>query len=224
MPTAGIQVWNQNDFLQIDQNYKNYLMYETRAISCNTQVSNACYADVDLPYGVDAFIGYVDSDFACHSVLSVSGSTVRYRFFKIGGPGTINIVVFRVSPPSGSTYGMQVFNAAGELVFDALMPYMRIVDFIQGENVAGVNFDYGRRVAVVQARRQWRAREGPIGSSPPFQWLYTYDSTFASASGGVVRTTYANIQVIGPNPDPQYNMFEGGSDYGAYLVLDFTSQ
>jgi hypothetical protein len=220
--TAGFQAINQNNFVQIDQDYKNYLLYETRTINCTTPTRNAYYTDVDLAYGVDAFIAYVDSDYACHSVVSVSGNTVRYRFFKLGSAGAITIVVFRVSPPAISQFGLQVFDASGALVFDALMPYMRILDFIQGPNISGLNNNYGRRVAVAQGRRIWVAREAPLGQGTTDQWTYVYDSMFASASGGIVRTTYGNIDVIGPYTGMQYNGVDGGSDYGAYLVLDFS--
>lgn len=219
---AGFQAINQDNFVQIDQDYRNYLLFDTLTVNCTTPTRSAYYTDVDLPYGVDAFIAYLDSDYACHSVVSVNGSTVRYRFFKLGSPGLVKIAVFRISPPAGSQYGMQVFDASGALVFDALMPYMRIIEFLQGPNATGVNKNYGRRVAVAQARREWLAREAPLGQGTPDQWTYVYDSMFASAANGIVRTTYANIDVIGPYSGMQYNGVDGGSNYAAYLVLDFT--
>lgn len=95
--------------------------------------------------------------------------------------------------PSGAHYGLQVFNAAGNVIFDATLQYARVVDMFMGPASGTLTKTYaaGRAYAVITGKRgvlvEQQVRADPDSGHP----FYNYRRRFIQS-----RTYVSGNQVI----------------------------
>jgi len=100
---------------------------------------------------------------------------LAFKYSDLGG-ATYKWWRFDVPIPSGATHGLQIFNAAGECTFDAMLKYARVVDVFAGPTSGTVTKSYasGREYAVIMVKRgvivEQQVRNDP--GSPPGWYNY----------------------------------------------------
>lgn len=137
---AGLEVFNPDGGFLIDGNYKNYSLVRT-----GTGTGTVFYSGYELVV-THSSTGEFPPILAVSSVLlvCVSGPTnsgpnqYTWRIICYSGVFTADWYIFEEPPPTGDTFGMQVFDNDQNLVFDATFPYMRPIDLILDSN--GNNF------------------------------------------------------------------------------------
>jgi hypothetical protein len=123
---VGVQIYNGNNQIIIDSNYMNLALRYKGAIT-TTSTANFHYT-VDLTLTcVNPLIAFrCTTDYAyLVSQKNNNNGTWTFRLGSYNPSQSISYWVFDEPVLGGSTYGYQVFNPAGKLVFDALFPYMR---------------------------------------------------------------------------------------------------
>lgn len=192
---AGFQVINDNGHIQIDQNFKNLAFKEkftwgtagVRTVSSTNCVNPVPVVYTENSHGI-AIVG-----------MSRSGSTYT---FKVDGIG--DLYIFDSLPVSnGSTSGLQVFNAAGQLVFDANAEYLKpvaISEFFPPDvNVSPHTFPgigswptpesgapgYSKYALNIPSNKKWGLiLQGAI------QWVWDHDYSWAADSGSGIEKGY----------------------------------
>lgn len=139
---AGLQCWNNDDFLQIDGTYKNLMLISKSTVS---SVADTAFTytypgkpgaeflqSVTISFAVKNPVIAMRSNYPMVIYRSAISRTPPYNGemkFAIftGGQTTSRSVTFYVfgeQVASGSSYGMQIFDSNGVLVFDALNKQM----------------------------------------------------------------------------------------------------
>ncbi|MBD1590264.1 hypothetical protein [Pseudomonas typographi] len=226
---GGFEARNGDNILVIDSLYSNLSLKSKGSVTTGT---TGAYYYVDLTLAcVDPVVAFkCTSDFAYLLSQTDNGNgTWTFRFGSYSPGQTISYWLFDVPPTGGSTYGMQVFNATGSLVFDALYPYLNPTQIYQdtsgaliGSNVT-LTGDAGKTYAVVQnymALLQYVGWEDPSGAVGPST---TYN---VSMDGSVAKFTSANTLVLS-TLQIYYAItgsvsYSGGGGTACYLMVDVT--
>lgn len=125
----GINVYNNSNYLQIDESYSNCTLYQSGTAVTGTTVSvpgtpkvpnplTRAMIFVRIPYGTCIALYGTRSSTSFTARPGVYGQanfTYEYRIFRIAAS---------LNPTTG--YGMQVFNSSGNLSFDSGYTYARI--------------------------------------------------------------------------------------------------
>lgn len=228
---AGLQIFNTAGTIQIDENYQNYML-----LTKGSLVSASLLDDAGLPINgvqvftssVTEFVAVRGSDrVALHSILP-SGAGLRYLF---AAPAGVTVTYYRyaLGVNSAQPYGLQVFNAAGALVFDAMCPSMRIETILSGPDYAAFFGDWvwntSKQYAV--AYGAWSGSTGmditPVGNqilieywrSAPSATIITGGLRFSLNSRYWTRSQF----VTSPPASPAYK-------FGKFqaLIVDVTGQ
>lgn len=141
---SGFQIFGENGaFIQVDGEWANYALVDKqvvytqdtnwRALPCRAAIHVgsqegdlvfAHFPGMCMPLGVSYWNG------ARRVGISVGADVMNGS----GVPGPLNFpvtfYVFRRQPPVGSTSGMQVFNGAGQLVFDANSDFCKVAGVV----------------------------------------------------------------------------------------------
>jgi hypothetical protein len=139
--TAGLTIFNSHNTVQIDENYRN-LFVKTSGLNGIPSASGITYPLCSVQC----------ADFAVSYTLTNS-TDVSYSVGKKGSADYKWWVWDLAVAPVGD-YGFQVYNASGQLVFDALQQPMRIVDYqvftslAEWENIS-ITYPAGRQYAVI---------------------------------------------------------------------------
>lgn len=153
MSHAGLTVTSDSGSLQIDESYLNFSLVARGSINLAVfdQASNSIPAGNTLSIsGLTApSLFFLDgSVFTAVVGKQVSGSTHSW-LLACGTAGVCNYVVFDVKVPNPSTYGLQVFGPAGDLIFDARSQVMRFVGtYATGSWTGTITLPAGRTYAV----------------------------------------------------------------------------
>lgn len=171
------------------------------------------------------------------SVLTaVSGSTYTFTFIVFGkDPGTVEWFLFD-HPTAVTTYGLQVFNSEGFLVYDAGRAYMRVIDVISGEYSFGDpigettdsgivrSYPSGRRIALMPTALCHYGQLGilPDSGAPGNERIWR-DTRLGMAATTAENVVNARMRRYGydewpPNSSPPYGV---QPQYG-WLVIDVT--
>ncbi len=128
--TAGLQVFNNDNILQIDGEYKNRCFIMKQNVVCNAATSNGSfnnYASAPRDYsGVVNPVVALRSSSPClvHWI-----SSTQYVIISNVNGAVCDVYFFGDTPTPSANYGLQVRNAKGELVFDSLQKYMRVIGY-----------------------------------------------------------------------------------------------
>jgi hypothetical protein len=128
----GISVSNVSGYIQIDQDYSNYVTSQTGSISCSTTGTTLTYVDRGVPPMVFVkypstthFVGMVDCGRTSLKLQLFGASTTGLVEYMLAYP--INLV----SPPAAG-FGLRVLTASGGVAFDSNWGYPRVSNIISG--------------------------------------------------------------------------------------------
>lgn len=129
---AGLQIFNDNGFIQIDGDMLNMEMTAKGVVSIagSNPEYNGRVSTMDISVsGENPIIAVASGGFCCAYLYQRSGSTFTFRIYN-GDYNTQNVeyYIFDNSANAGGNSGFQVFNSAGRLVFDSNKKYMRVLD------------------------------------------------------------------------------------------------
>lgn len=125
---VGLEVIGDSGSVLIDANWINYALVSVTTINSRNQNNIApVFTGATLSDMLEGDLVFVH----CTSVFAVVGlrfvENVRCHSvatFAVGVP--VTFYVFRKQPPTDSKFGMQVFSATGELIFDAASKFVRV--------------------------------------------------------------------------------------------------
>lgn len=139
---AGLQVFTASGVIQIDENYQNYMLLQKASISASSLTG----PNGERVTGVEVYTSSVSEMVAIRSTalaalhsITPSGAGLRYIF---GTAGTVTYYRYGLGVASGQSFGLQIFNAAGKLVFDAASPALRVTSIIQSPDYRNILGDY----------------------------------------------------------------------------------
>lgn len=133
---AGLTIVNDGNVVQIDENYRNLVLHSKQTVSIATQfqsssVSGTVYTGTaSVPAGVPHVVAIAAPAGVALGPQTAAG--VLSLFARAQTQATV--YVFAAPGASGATAGLQVFNAAGEPVFDSTLQYMRVAASVQVPN------------------------------------------------------------------------------------------
>lgn len=220
MADAGLQIWNSDGFLQIDGAFSNYAMIQKGTIQLNN--ANVDWDDhpsqppalIIVPNGKNPLLALKPK-----SNMRIqrwkTGTTWYFKLLRDGdiwnpeGIPAVPYYVFDEAPtePTQHGYGLQVWNEQGQIVFDSMFNYMRIIDVINQYGVFAyvgwsmTPYTYsGKEIAVVTCQQGYKVEQD--GGSPAGQALS-------------LKTL---SPVIRPNQPDTVQMYDGAGIYldGAY--------
>jgi hypothetical protein len=180
---AGLQIFNDNNVLQIDSTYRNYALVRagkftggaggSAALNLSGLSRFALWAVVPAGYpGISPNTGgwYNGARWFSYWFLnSISSVPVQYY-------------VFDIVTPTGATFGLEVYDENGQLVFDGEGHPMKIVSDFLSENAAtglprNISIPGGKSYAVAPLYGgRWEQDDGVGGD-------YESDSTYVYRSG-----------------------------------------
>ncbi|HYG07642.1 MAG TPA: hypothetical protein VD865_14720 [Stenotrophomonas sp.] len=197
---AGLRVISQDgsNAFQIDDNYQNLFLRHKGTIA-TTLVSNPTY---NTTYTVAVTVSGCRGvpmiasrcGVPCHSYAGPTGTPGEYliSFIVMGPLGTvIDYYVFDVlGTDEGSNFGIKVWNAAGQLQFDAGKKPMRVVDYFADQETGPRTYPSGRTYAVALAGGGGsNSLSGGGGAG------YVILTSGAVVAGNVVQATF--FQILG---------------------------
>lgn len=134
---AGLTIVNDGNVVQIDENFRNLALYSKQVVNISTTFQNsqpggAVYTGTaTVPAGTPHVVAIAATAGVALGPQTTAGSLSLYARAQIQA----TVYVFAAPPAAaGSGVGLQVFNAAGEPVFDAALPYMRVAAAVQVPN------------------------------------------------------------------------------------------
>jgi hypothetical protein len=219
---AGLQVFNAGGSVQVDQDYRNYHLYEVRQFYCPNSFSGVYtgWGWMDVVGGrADDLIGFMGTG-AVYFFAGDYGSFRRYQILKQNGPGYVTVLIFRQGIATGPVNaGLQVFKADGTIAFDSSRPYMRVLDFLYNQ---GLDRTYaGRTVGIIQLMNAYGVQESPLGDpTAPRGYVSLFNTMTFGTNGSQAMVTYYTYDQI-MSQDPQ-GYESNGSLYYAAMVVDMT--
>ncbi|MEQ9728505.1 hypothetical protein ABRP29_22980 [Pseudomonas sp. WHRI 8822A] len=195
---AGLQIFNETGSIQIDSNYKNLaLVAKYNVTPAVATVYNPggtgqlYYADIILGVAQPIVAARCAQECIAWQFLNASGQQV----VRVFSPRVVvEVFVFRVGANSGAPYGVEVFNARGELTFSATAGYPRVIDAVQGNKslpVFGGTYSFnsqGKKLAIIT--NSWgRQLTAMPGNSPGRYNIARLGVCFRNLSETQVRLT-----------------------------------
>lgn len=229
---AEIEITNANTHVVIDGSYSNLALSGkgtlTLARRTNASLSDGTLTVTSRERPIVAFRCAVP----VYMAATASGTTWTFTF-TAATTEAVSLTYYLFDTPTGSsTFGGQVFDGAGKLVFDAALKYMRIIGTAGGKFAyqdpieAGFSQTYtGKTIALCQGLFAVAAMMTIIpGSGPPGQENYKRmidmgmaATTATSTASYSRRTAYSD----GPYRWNEYVPFPHQPYYN-WLVLDVT--
>lgn len=236
MAEYGLKVWNKDGFVQIDGTYRNLGLRAKGSVYSGGVSSSTGFfiASVTLPAAAPMLAWRATAPTVQRQIVQ-SGAQITY-YFECQGSGVrvdywlFDFPDFSIMP---GNYGLRVWNAGGEVVFDSRAKYMRVVDSLQalGAGAVGDPIDNGisraysvGTIAVVQSLLRYDISSNPIEPGPKPRYLSIYKAAGVRFDGVAALTygmyivnsiEYESGDTSAPPPQAQ-------SGYG-YLVLDVSN-
>lgn len=157
---VGLQVINNNNKIQIDENYKNLVLRGKGSSVASTAHYKGFRVDVVLTANTP-MLAWKVSGTAKAAILNVkkSGNQYTYRFWATAQV-TIQWYLFDVASEVAATnYGFEVFNSVGERVYSSNQRPLRVVD------VVNQRLDYTQspdRTISVPTGKNYAVIQGPL--------------------------------------------------------------
>jgi hypothetical protein len=184
-----MQVFNDAGSLQIDETYSNLFLHQRGTVATtNALLFGISIVDFTIPNCRYMPVLFVNCNVSAKvAVLSMSGTTANCRASAFGSVGTqLTYYAFDRAPNVAvANYGLQVFDAAGNITFDALRSPMRIVGSFSAPGNSGSSGTYasGRTYAVAVTGGSWLFPVPGGGGQPDG---YTIQKLFGSVNGATV--------------------------------------
>lgn len=217
MPT-GIQIINTSGTTLIDENYSNLAM---RTKGSTSTVGGSLGRVTVAMSGMNSPMIALTSD----RYMGVKSMLSSLASFVVQGPQAgswpFEYFVFDKPLASGQTYGLMIYDAAGNLCFDSGNKYARVVDIYGGANLADWTpvrtYAAGRKYAVVQLKRAYRKLVENMGGGVYNITWYMSGSRVVSNQVDGSMIVYKTDTVTPGSPPASV------TDYSAqFAVLDVT--
>jgi hypothetical protein len=159
-----VQCQDGSGALQVDENYRNlFLRAKANAATTSQALPSSgfgvSFATITIPNCSQLpLIAIRSADYSFLGEMLIDGSgTVTVRVYIVGAIGTAFTWYAFDALTSATTVGVKVWNAAGQLVFDAGAKPMRITDGFSTPGDSGTTNSYtpGRTYAVVNSAGVW---------------------------------------------------------------------
>lgn len=159
---AGFLVVNNAGSVLIDENYANLAMRVKGSGSTSGSPSQLAVALSGLQ---SPMVAWASTTF---TAMRYMASDLSQMIFRRDGTGATNIDWFVFDQPTVTgTQGLQIYNAAGVLVFDSGNKYARVVDIFGGaaeaDWVPTRTYPAGRTYAVVELKKAYRKESTNLG-------------------------------------------------------------
>lgn len=221
---AGIEIRNSNSNLVIDGDFQNLALSSKFSVTCSVPDYAGYRGTFTAP--ANALVAVSDPKV---SVLLVSRSGGSYKYHLIRPTvGAATVYVFAPLTSTPSTFGMQVFNESGSLVFDSGFKYLRVLDILNNPNLGpaagGSGTGETRYYAGVGALAVVHSSPFFYGVDDTFQGDIRFYSEFASVvsiSGSQVNFFADTVYMHEYHSTyPIYPQVSGGIPQ--FLVIDVT--
>jgi hypothetical protein len=189
---VGLQVINDDNIVQIDQDYFNYSLVRTGSVSLTTSfgpVSTLFYNGTPNYTGSAPIIAFRSSDNPVSFYRAiVTGNTYSYFFL---GPFGVEVQYWIFDKVEFTNYtldsfGLEVRNSLGDVVYHSSVPVIR-VSGVQSSDSNPVTYPSGKSYAVLQSALVWNT-EQTIAEFGEF--TYRYRST-------VMAPTFITDNILG---------------------------
>lgn len=202
----GLQVYNSSGILQIDQDYQNYFLLRKTSL---TVTGTASITDKRANKNFTAYTRLrTDSIIAIRC--NTTGAWVYYYeqisnypnvlcFQAVGVSGTVSFDVFefgKLTSYATSGYGLQVFTATGECVFDSTQKPMRVKNkIVLDGNDLSANYSYNSNYAIVICSGGY-ALSVVGGPNPSGGFIYTVTVVAAAVKKVDASTISAGTTIV----------------------------
>lgn len=227
--TAGLQVWNDSSYLQVD-GYNQHMVLLRKGQVTTTALTNG---RTDIPCSMCAIAINPGEILAIpDATFTVAGKYQgAWQLHTLNGPGTtFDFYVFGPYTPSGTNVGMELYDGSGRLIYDTGRLPMRVAGTVTGVGDFTVGSP-GRRYALYPNMlncHTLRTSQGDPGSPNRAFIVATFTGGFGRVSGQSVhiQTTEYMASVAGPmSPSSIPNGWEIDLDNNVqnqFTVLDIT--
>lgn len=167
---VGFQAMNDTGTFLIDGNFRNLCV-----VKSGTVVTHATNNTAQIVYNGNAsstpLIAYRSTDFVWGFNGVPSSNTWTFNTYSINGSQSVKYWIFDNPPSTVSDFGLIVYNASGQVVFDATRQYMRFGYRRTGANVAGwkgtLSTKSGRTYAVTPLKTAFALQYECINDGQP---------------------------------------------------------
>jgi hypothetical protein len=166
---AGFQVWGSHGAFQVDGDFKHLVLHSvintttTQGHEGDSGTIGSRTAWQTIPSISNPIVAVRSGNVCCVGEWDTANS--RFRVHTEAGTGTaVSIYIFG-EPGAGANYGLQVFNASGQMVFDATHKPMRAVYFQVTTGSGSTTLATGRSYAVIISGGSYMT---VTGSGSPF--------------------------------------------------------
>jgi len=234
MPT-GLQVKNDDGEINIDEEYRNFSLKTQGTATIGTTNIGGSVALYNAQIQVTNCTSPILALRATTSVsvvgTQVSGSTYTFDVYSNTSNHTFNYYVFDVPTAPADTFGLQVFNSSGDLVFHSSNKHMKIA-YVYNANDGGSSGNTlasGKTYAVVQGAVGWRNKNFlRLGT-----WRYIAIAAGHKFTGTTLYLNWPTIGIAAPanrellvdevNPSADSFAYEYTPQTPKFLVLDVTN-
>lgn len=214
---AGIQIFNDSNTTQIDSRFDNFFLKSKMTVSLVLSGGGDYRADVD-------FVGSSPIAFISDSTVEVAITARRFQSgtfswqFAANSGVTFTLYIFDKTPPTAGNYGLQVFNEAGGLVFDATAGLLKIDRMLSMTSAGSLSLPNtsGRKLAVALSNLTVAAYR----TSGPGAAIYSINSACslsgATFSYGAVRYWLGSLGPNGNYNNIPEGIFVDGNTYAVF--------
>lgn len=160
MANAGLQIINDGGSFQIDQTYRNLCLREKGTIATTATLSSgSSYVSFNRTGLTSPIIAVGGSATASvQTYWDAANSRHGFLISVNGAIGTsVTFYIFDVPKDLGATYGFQVRDASGVLLFDATQPPLRVRGFYPNQSASVSSLAAGRTYAIAHLLVGFRA-------------------------------------------------------------------
>ena len=189
---AGLEIINTSGTVLIDENYQNLAVRAKGTVGISSAALKRATVAMS---GVSSPMIALASASAFSGIKNVLSDLSQFTIQGEAPPASnVDYFIFDVPLASGLSHGLQVFNTAGTLVFDAGNKYARVVDVYGGPNTSdwtpSRTYAAGRTYAVVQLKRAYRKQVVAVGGGGGF------DVTWYMSGSRVVSNVVTGKMII----------------------------
>jgi hypothetical protein len=224
---AGLQIFNDSGFVQIDANYLNMELKQRGNFSLPGNGTGA-QKRIDIQFaGESPIIAINCSDYCFPFVSGRNGNTTTFSIYNSSANNVSGeFYIFDNSNNNSlSDSGFQVFNEQGRLVFDAGKLYMRVLDNFSVESSGRLDKNYpGKKFALAMTDYGWTylVMSSPVDpASPNKRFKQTkIDSVRGATNSLSVEAVATYTDAYADTVPGEQSKYEGPS---RWLVVDVTN-
>lgn len=222
MANSGLQIFNQDNVIQIDSDYSNLRLVGKYSATPNINDTSTWVfsrrADLQIP-GTFPVVAFICSENTWVSTFTSNG--IKYARVENNNGTPVTLFVFDQSPPVSQGYGFEVFNEQGVMVFSASEKYCRVLGQVSVtyDNPGGTYSYPGKTLAVIPNNNARTVSAGPSADVSKWDAVY-WNSYCRNVSSSSMAIQYAPTRTLTALPGPPPN--SGLTTNGNYLLVDVT--